>query len=235
MNKYLDPTELLDFEHQNIQNLIHKNGWKDLQEKERILQIYNFVRDRIKFGYNLKDDIPASKVLADGYGQCNTKGILFMALLRAVKIPCRFHGFTIDKKLQKGAITGIWYKLSPQSIVHSWVEILYMHEWLNMEGFILDLDYIKSLQTQFKGCETSFYGYGVATKNLSNPEIYWNENNTYIQKEGINNDLGMYNNPDEFFNKYSQTLNWIKKWLFQNIVRHMLNINIKKLRNTPLQ
>ena len=39
------------------------------------------------------------KVLADGYGQCNTKGTLFMALLRACNIPCRVHGFTIDKKI----------------------------------------------------------------------------------------------------------------------------------------
>ncbi len=39
--------------------------------------------------------------MKDGYGQCNTKGTLFMALFRSVDIPCRFHGFTIDKKLQK--------------------------------------------------------------------------------------------------------------------------------------
>ena len=62
------------------------------------------------FGYNIDDNISASKVLADGYGQCNTKGTLFMALLRACNIPCRVHGFTIDKKLQKGAMTGIVYK-----------------------------------------------------------------------------------------------------------------------------
>jgi len=61
------------------------------------------VRDDIRFGYNASDDLPASRVLADRIGQRNTKSTLLMALLRAVDVLCRFHGFTIDKALQKGA------------------------------------------------------------------------------------------------------------------------------------
>ena len=49
---------------------------------DRIGAAYAFVRDEIAFGYNLADDLPASRVLEDGLGQCNTKGTLFMALLR---------------------------------------------------------------------------------------------------------------------------------------------------------
>jgi len=74
----------------------------------KVKTIYNFVRDEIKFGNNVSDDISASQVLKDGYGQCNTKATLLMALLRATDVPNRIHGFTIDKTLQKGAITGIW-------------------------------------------------------------------------------------------------------------------------------
>lgn len=93
--------------------------------------------------------MPASRVLADGIGQCNTKGTLLMALLRAVGIPCRFHGFTIDKPLQKGAITGVAYRLAPQRIIHSWVEVLLDGRWLVLEGFILDAPYLASLQRRF--------------------------------------------------------------------------------------
>ena len=75
------------------------------------------------FGYNQSDDIAASDVLADGYGQCNTKGNLLMALLRALAIPCRFHGFTIDQQLQKGAIPTYVFWLAPKYIIHSWVEV----------------------------------------------------------------------------------------------------------------
>ena len=112
--------------------------WMEFSEFERLKSIYNFVRDEILFGYNTDDSIPASKVLTDKYGQCNTKGTLFMALLRACGIPCRVHGFTIDKKLQKGAMTGIVYKNAPNHIFHSWVEVYSEGKWYELEGFILD-------------------------------------------------------------------------------------------------
>ena len=91
---------MLDYCVASIQELIRERGWSELPEFERVRAIYNFVRDEVLFGYNVDDGIPASRVLADGFGQCNTKGTLFMALLRSCGIPCRIHGFTIDKKLQ---------------------------------------------------------------------------------------------------------------------------------------
>lgn len=80
LDKYLRETHMLDYSNLSIQELIESRGWKEIEDFERIK---NFVRDEILFGYNIDDDISASKVLSDGYGQCNTKGTLFMALLRA--------------------------------------------------------------------------------------------------------------------------------------------------------
>ena len=112
MKEYLKETKMLDYSHKSIQKLIRDRKWSDFPEKERVKKIYDFVKDEILFGYNTDDKIKASKVLKDGFGQCNSKGTLFMALLRACGVPCRIHGFTIDKALQKGAMTGIVYKLS---------------------------------------------------------------------------------------------------------------------------
>lgn len=119
----LTATRLLDFEHPALRALINERQWLALSEHDRIGAAYAFVRDEIAFGYNTSDDLPASVVLADGYGQCNTKSTLLMALLRALGIPCRLHGFTIDKVLQKGAVTGWAYLLAPRNILHSWVEV----------------------------------------------------------------------------------------------------------------
>ena len=145
MERYLRETKILDFCHPDIVELIQNRNWKSLSEHERIGSIYHFVQNDIAFGYNEFDEIPASAVIKDGYGQCNTKGTLFMALLRCVGIPCRFHGFTIDKKLQKGAITGLPYLLAPKNIIHSWVEVYYQEKWLNLEGFILDKKYLRGV------------------------------------------------------------------------------------------
>lgn len=223
-------TALLDYRHPAIRALVAAKRWDSLNEQGKILSIYNYVRDEILFGYNTTDAIPASRVLQDGYGQCNTKGVLFMALLRAVGIPCRMHGFRIDKRLQKGAITGIYYRLSPDEILHSWVEVYYNGRWVNLEGFILDLAYLTQLQAKFRSCSGSFCGYGAAVEDLQNPPIYWEGGDTYIQKEGIVADLGIYPTPDAFFAEHGQQLRAAKEWLYKHAVRHLMNRNIRRIR-----
>lgn len=230
MSAYLKETELLNYSHPLIQQIVHSRQWDSMSRKDQILGIYNYVRDEICFGYNRADDIPASEVLQDGYGQCNTKGMLFMALLRAVGVPCRMHGFAIDKKVQKGAMKGWYYRLSPQEIIHSWVEVLYEDKWLNIEGFILDVPYLTKLQQKFEQCTGSFCGYGVATDNFQKPEIYWNENDTYVQKEGIVQDFGIYDSPDAFFTGHPQGLSPFKKIIYSRVVRHLMNRNVDHIR-----
>lgn len=132
------------------------------------------------------------------------------------------HSKRSGNTLQKGAITGITYKLSPNEILHSWVEVFYENIWLNLEGFILDLMYITKLQKKFTNCIGSFCGYGVATKDFKNPQIFCN-NDTYIQKEGIVKDLGIFNSLDELFKEHMQNLNFI---------RHLMNKNVNKIRES---
>lgn len=232
MQQYLVETKMLDFSHPSIQNLIKDNGWKQLGEFDKIKAIYDFVRDDIKFGYNVSDTIPASKVLKDGYGQCNTKGTLFMALLRGVDVPCRVHGFTINKELQKGAMTGIVYKNAPQNVFHSWVEVYYQDKWYNLEAFILDKTYLSKLQKRFIDCSGSFCGYGVAVKDFHNLTIEWNANDTYIQSEGINQDFGVYDSPDELLKEHGQEMSICKEFMYRHIGRHLMNKNVKKIRRT---
>lgn len=224
-------TPMLDFSAASIQKLINDRQWKNTDAYHRIKQIYNFVRDEILFGYNVDDSIPASSVLADQYGQCNTKGTLFMALLRGVDIPCRVHGFTIDKKLQKGAMTGIVYKSAPANILHSWVEVYLDGVWYELEAFILDKQYLSQLQNINSACTGSFCGYGVAVKNFHNPEIDFKRNNTYIQSEGINNDFGLYDCPDDLLKEHHQEMSDLKAFLYRNLGRHLMNHNIRKIRN----
>ena len=232
MEKYLKETKMLDYSSKNIQRLIHERNWNDIEVFERLKSIYNFVRDEILFGYNIDDNISASKVLEDGYGQCNTKGTLFMALLRACNIPCRVHGFTIDKELQKGAMTGIVYKNAPQNVFHSWVEVYFEDKWYELEAFILDMEYLRKLQRKNSQCTGAFCGYGVAVKDFKNPIIDFDRNNTYIQSEGINQDFGVYDSPDDLLKEHHQEMSVIKAFLYRNLGRHLMNWNVNKIRNS---
>ncbi|MCH3960714.1 MAG: transglutaminase-like domain-containing protein [Solobacterium sp.] len=229
--KYLAETRMLDFSDQSIRDLVAGRNWQSLDDFSKIGEVYNFVRDEILFGYNESDDISASKVLKEGYGQCNTKGTLFMALLRSVEIPCRIHGFTIDKKLQKGAMTGFVYHFSPDNVFHSWIEVFYNNQWYELEAFILDRTYLSRLQDQHAECEGAFCGYGVDVKDFRNPVIDWHGNNTYIQSEGINQDFGIYASPDDLLKEHGQELSPCKEFIYRHLGRHLMNHNVKKIRD----
>lgn len=231
MNQYLQETKMLDFSNPGIQRLIEMKRWKERNEFDCLKSIYGFVKDEIAFGYNVDDDIPASKVLEDGYGQCNTKGTLFMALLRACEIPCRIHGFTIDKQLQKGAMSGFVYKNAPRNIFHSWVEVYFEDKWYELEAFILDQKYLSKLQKKFAGCAGSFCGYGVAVKDFQHPIVDFDRNNTYIQSEGITQDFGVYDSPDELLKNHHQEMSGIKAFAYRHLGRHLMNCNVKRIRN----
>lgn len=232
MDRYIQETNMLDYQNPHIQQLIQARGWRELAAFDRIKAIYNYVRDEILFGYNIDDSIPASKVLADGYGQCNTKGTLFMALLRACNIPCRIHGFTIDKKLQRGAMTGFVYRSAPKNVLHSWVEVFFEDTWYELEAFILDIAYLAKLQQAHNDCVGAFCGYGVAVKDFRHPVIDFDRNNTYIQSEGINQDFGIYDCPDDLLKEHQQEMSVIKAFAYRNLGRHLMNRNVKKIRNS---
>ena len=237
----LQPTRLLDFTHPAFDALVvgvpdprfgqHVAAVVHPREGTRptLADLDAFVRNEIAFGYNAGDELPASAVLADGIGQCNTKGTLLMALLRAVGIACRFHGFTIDKPLQKGAITGLAYVLAPRRIIHSWVEVAFEGRWVNLEGFILDAPYLTSLQRRFP-VRQRFCGYGAATPDLSAPGVEWRGQDTYIQKDGIADDFGVFDSPDEFYARHGSNLSGLKRWLFTQVIRHRMNAQVRRIR-----
>ncbi|WP_111978734.1 transglutaminase-like domain-containing protein [Algibacillus agarilyticus] len=231
-SQYLEKTKVVDFEHPAIQSLIADRKWQGLDDYDKIGAAYQFVKNEIIFGYNESDDISASSVLADGYGQCNTKGNLLMALLRGLGIQCRFHGFTIDQQLQKGAIPTYVFWLAPKYIIHSWVEVYFDGRWINLEGFILDEQYLTSLQQKFSEEKDNFCGYGVATKCFSTPDINWRGTDTYIQKEGIHDDFGLYDSPDKFYQEKGTNLSGVKRWMYQRVIRHLINFNVANIRKT---
>lgn len=230
MMKYLEPTAMLNFQDEALQQLIKQRGWSDLAYEDRIKEIYDFVRNEIKFGYNRTDDIPASEVLRDGYGQCNTKSTLLMALLRAVGIPCRIHGFLIDKKMQKGALTGITYLLAPSKIVHAWTEVQLHDDWIVLEGVIIDDSYLKQVKSRLCSFNEGFIGYGISVKDKDNINLCWTGESVYVQSFSITDDLGIFDDPDDLFRKYNNTDSKLKEILF-NKKRKKINKRLDMLRD----
>jgi hypothetical protein len=231
-DRYLRATALLDIDNPRLRELGDQRGWSELHEDARIGAVYDFVRDEIPFGYNTSDDLAASAVLADGYGQCNTKTTLLMALLRANGIGCRFHGATIDKRLQRGVMIGPFYWFAPRNIIHSWAEVFVGGRWVGLEGVILDEEYLAGLRTRLGNPPGPFLGYGVGTEDLADPPIDWNGTDTVIQATGVNRDFGVFDDPDAFYRAHGVNARGIKGWLYRTIMRTAMNKRVMDVRLT---
>lgn len=228
--QFLEETVMLNYHSIVIQKLINERRWGELGEYERIKAVYEFVQNEIPLGYNRKDELTAEQVLMDGYGQCNTKATLLMALLRGVNIPCRIHGFEVSKDFQRGATTGIINLLAPDKIVHTWAEVYYKGQWLALEGVIIDNQYLEAVKDKYSYIQGQFMKFAIATKDFKKISVDWNENNTYIQSAAIVSDLGVFPNPDKFFEHYTQHWCRIKDFMYVYFGRKIMNYNVAKMR-----
>ncbi|MDY0290248.1 MAG: transglutaminase-like domain-containing protein [Sphaerochaeta sp.] len=229
---YLEPSHLLDYIHPTIQELITSKGWDTIKEKATLIgEVYTFVRDQIAYGYTKSFALPASKILKKGYGNCITKSTLLMALLRGVGVPCRFHTMTIRKIIFRGLLPKLSYKAVPKRPFHAWVEVLYNNKWLALEGHIIDTAYLTNLQRKFPDYMGSFYGYGIAVLNFRNPPNKWNNTDTYVQNEATEEDLGIFDTPDDFFTQHPESEAYTQSFRYRVMIRRHLNKSIRALRD----
>lgn len=229
--KFLEPTKMLNYKSQKLQELIKSRKWNELDEYNKINSVYDFVQNEIQFGYNREDTLTAEQVFVERYGQCNTKATLLMALLRGIGIPCRLHGFEVSKEFQRGATTALISFFAPKYIIHTWAEVYYNSQWLALEGVITDKRYFNVIKRKYKHEKGEFKRFAIATKNLSSLNIEWNGEATYIQSAAIVTDLGIWNNPDEFFSKYAQNFCILKHFMYIHCGRKIMNHNVKRIRN----
>lgn len=227
--RYLEPTQLLDYGHPRLRALIAERGWEDMTEFERIGAIYDFVRNEILFGYSVSDDRPASAVLRDGYGQCNTKATLMMALLRATGIPCRLHGAAVDKRLQRGMAPELFYRGWRGEIAHSWVEVLFDGRWTALEGVILDREYLDGVRASVDVGHGAYCGLAVGTEDLLAPPIEWRGTDTAIQETAVNADFGTFDKPEAFFDRHAN-FGGLRGWTFRYLIQPAMNRKVRAIR-----
>lgn len=231
-DNYLKETQMLNYSADSIQKLIEERGWKQLDEFERIGAVYDYVRNEILFGYNSSDLLTAEEVLKDGYGQCNTKGTLLMALFRAVGIPCRLHGSEVSKYFQEGATSGLISKLAPERVVHTWVEVLYQDKWIALEGVITDEAYVQGVKKKCREHIGDFKGYAISVPDLKTLDLNWNGENLFVQNTSVVEDYGVFDSPDAFFKEHKQTWNKVKDFAYVHYGRKVMNRNVSGIRQS---
>lgn len=64
----------------------------------------------------------------------------------------------------------------------------------------------------------------------SAPGVEWQGKDTYIQKEGIADDFGIFDSPDAFYARHGSNLSGLKRWLYERVIRHAMNRNVARIR-----
>jgi len=233
--RYLMPTRILNFNQPVIKHLVTAAGWKSVNPTKRVNLICRYVKDQVKFGFSRKDNLIASRVLRDGHGHCNTKGNLLMALLRASSIPCRIHAFSIDQVKRKGTRSIFFSELAPKYYLHSKVEAYLNTQWQDLDNYTLDEPLLNALQTQLTTSKKGGPGDAASINDFVIPQLDWPRSTNLNQPEGLRQDFGVFDSPDEVFAVHGPHFSGVRTMLYQPYLRYVINLYVAKLRNSQLE
>ena len=173
--------------------------------RERLERIFLFVRDEIAFGFPPHGDLSsAEETLRLGYGQCNTKGALFLALCRAAGIDAAIHFSSIDKNIQRGLFPRWALRLLPAQLSHSWIDVKLDGEWRRLDSYINDSTYYENAKCILadRGWEA---GYSVSCAKGSSSIDFSLDTENFVQMGSVVSDIGRYKNPEDFYETSSYT------------------------------
>jgi len=200
---------------------------------DKISAIFYYVRDDIKFAFPKEGDlVQASQTIKYGYGQCNTKATLFLALCIAVDIKARIHFSLIDREIQKGLFSGVAFWMMPKEISHSWIEIEMNGKWIKIDAFINDAAFYEAGKKELVKKNWDI-GYSIAcSKNDSSIELNFH-NEKFVQMDAVTEDHGVYEEPMDYFNssRYKNRPNAFKLFIYKLLVGG-INEKVKKLRSS---
>lgn len=196
--------------------------------EEKLESIFYFVRDDIKFGFPANGDLVAgSEVIETGIGQCNNKSSLFHSLCRAAGIKSRVHFSLIKKEIQAGLFTGLFFKLMPDKLSHSWVEVEIDGRWVRIDSFINDISFYNAAVQKLKK-ENRKTGYSVSFESgVSSPDFNI-IGEKFVQMDAVTDDHGTWENPADYYKSklYQNRPGTFKQKLYR---MHIGKIN-KKIR-----
>lgn len=224
-------SNLVDYDNPTVKNkaLILTKGHKAL--KDKIRAIFYYVRDDIKFQFPDEGDfVQASQTIKHGYGQCNNKTILFLALCKAVEIEARTHFSLIDKSIQRGLIKGLFYWIIPQKISHCWLEVKVNNSWFPVDSYINDTEYYIAAKKKLRERRWDT-GYSIASsKNESSIELDF-DNEQFVQMDAVTDDHGVYDDPVDYYKslKYKNRPNALKLFIYKIFIKSV-NDRVKKMR-----
>jgi hypothetical protein len=214
---YLKPTELCDCDTNEIMNKAKELSLDAKSSIEAAINIFNFVRDEITFKFDFPS-VKASETLQKGYGFCVTKTNLQVALLRAIKIPSRYHQVKLHKDVLKGILA--------DSIHKKMDEIIWYHPWCecNCSGKWVACDSMFDTALYETACHK-----GIIDKEKILTIDWDGESDLHFVSSWVVEDAGTHESYDDICTQVMDELK-MPKFLFKMMVLNKLNRHLQKIR-----
>jgi len=213
-------TQLLDRNHPVVAEVAAALEAGNPSPEELIRRVFLFVRDDLRFGFHPEGDLlPASEVIRRRMGQCNNKSIAMKTLFDACGIESRIHFSLIDKAIQSGLFRGLMYRVMPQEISHSWVEIRWNDGWVPLDGFINDLPFFTRGKELLKQ-EQRKVGYSISCAAGPTDAEFSLRGDKFVQMGSVTEDHGAVDDLPGYFAspRYKNRPNWLKLFVYRRYV-----------------
>lgn len=202
----------------------------DLQMLE---SLFLFVRDRIMFRFPTRwkewDQVKASQVIRCGYGYCNTKATLFVALCRACGIPARVHYGLIRAEIMRGIFPSFAFPFLPDRGPHSWTEVEIEGEWRPIDSYINDAALFRAARSRLKKSGRTM-GYSLAcVDDKCSCEFNFGEKG-FVHMGAVVEDHGPWDDASKYFATEEYTRFNALQRICYPVVAMLSNKNIEKLR-----
>ncbi len=124
-------------------------------EREKAVALHDFVKS-LPFGC-VADyaDMTAESVLKLGYGDCFTKGMLLVAMLRCAEVPARLRFASLPVHFLRGII-----EPEESTIMHAMAEVLIENRWIVTDSYVPDQLLFAAASKKLKE-ENRTMGYGI--------------------------------------------------------------------------
>lgn len=131
--------------------------------REKAVAIHDFVKN-LPFGCVADySQLKASDVLKLGVGDCFTKGMLMVGLLRCAGIPARLRFVSLPVHFLRGIIDPV-----ESTIMHAMAEVYLDERWLATDSYVPDLAFQRAAQALLAQEKRSL-GYGIHLLG----DVYW--------------------------------------------------------------
>jgi hypothetical protein len=182
----------------DIKRLIENYKSNSTNSKELVIKIHDYVRDKVRFGFTRKFDLASpTYTLETGYGHANSKGALFVKLLKDAGIKAQLHFVTISKSFLEGALPPVLFHLLPDEITQSYTEVNINGNTFKVDSYTIDKALHNALLLKLSE-EGKHRGYGTF---ISTSCDWDGASNNFVQfhSDMLLEDHGNFDNPEDYY------------------------------------